>query len=304
MTKTTNTPSNPSTPNSPNSLSTPSNPNTPTKPPKPFKSIFRRVTKWQDLWFYQKSEVLYQMTYVFCERFLPKYGDRTVDQMVQAARSGKQNIVEGSEDGKTSTETEIRLLNVARASIGELRSDYLDYINTRELHKWTPDDTRFQPMQDFTKSHNKISDYEPYFNKWSAEEMANIGLTLCFQVDTMMNKYMESLEKSFVTEGGIKERMHQARTGYREQQDRHLAELEQSVPALQQQLTQAKAEADKWKAEAAKWKAEADKWKAEAAKWKGEAAKWKAKYDDLKQRALKAYQAKEEEIERLKREKG
>ena len=67
-----------------------------------FQSIFRRVPKWQDLWFYQKSEVLYQMTFVFCERFLPKYGDRTVDQMVQAARSGKQNIVEGSEDGKPS----------------------------------------------------------------------------------------------------------------------------------------------------------------------------------------------------------
>ena len=72
------------------------------------ESIFRRVPKWQDLWFYQKSEVLYQMTYTFCERFLPKHGDRTVDQMVQAARSGKQNIVEGSEDGKTSTEMELR----------------------------------------------------------------------------------------------------------------------------------------------------------------------------------------------------
>lgn len=260
------------------------------KSEKPFKSIFRKVPKWQDLWFYQKSEVLYQMTYIFCERFLPQYGDRTVDQMVQAARSGKQNIVEGSEDGKTSTEMELKLLNVARASIGELRQDYEDFLKSRQLRQWTHEDKRFQPMQDFTKSHNLLSDYKPYFNKWSAEEMANVGLTLCFQVDTMMNKYLESLEKSFVTEGGIKERMHQARTGYREQQDRHLAELEQSVPALQQQLTQARAEADKWKAE--------------AAKWKGEAAKWKAKYDDLKQRALKAYQAKEEEIERLKREKG
>ena len=89
------------------------------KSEKPFKSIFRKVPKWQDLWFYQKSEVLYQMTYIFCERFLPQYGDRTVDQMVQAARSGKQNIVEGSEDGKTSTEMELKLLNVARASIGD-----------------------------------------------------------------------------------------------------------------------------------------------------------------------------------------
>ena len=103
--------------------------------------------------------------------------------------------------------------------------------------------------------------------------MANVGLTLCFQVDTMMNKYMESLERTFVTEGGIKERMHAARTGYRQQQDRRLAELEQAVPALQQQLAQAQAEA----------------------------AEWKAKYEDLKQRALKAYQEQKEEIEKLKK---
>jgi len=241
---------------------------------KPFKSIFRQVPKWQDLWFYQKSEVLYQMTYVFCERFLPQYGDRTVDQMVQAARSGKQNIVEGSEDGKTSTQMELQLLNVARSSIGELRQDYEDFLKSRQLRQWKPDDKRFQPMQDFTKSHNLLSDYEPYFTQWTAEEMANVGLTLCFQVDTMMNKYMESLERTFVTEGGIKERMHAARTGYRQQQDRRLAELEQAVPALQQQLAQAQAEADEWK----------------------------AKYEDLKQRALKAYQEQKDEIEKLKRE--
>ena len=241
---------------------------------KPFKSIFRQVPKWQDLWFYQKSEVLYQMTYVFCERFLPQYGDRTVDQMVQAARSGKQNIVEGSEDGKTSTEVELKLLNIARSSIGELRQDYEDFLKSRQLRQWTPDDERFQPMQDFTKSHNKLCDYEPFFSKWTAEEMANVGLTLCFQVDTMMNKYMESLERTFVTEGGIKERMHAARTGYRQQQDKRLAELEQAVPALQQQLAQAQAEV----------------------------AEWKAKYEDLKQRALNSYNQQKAEIERLMKE--
>ena len=195
--------------------------------------------------------------------------------MVQAARSGKQNIVEGSEDGKTSTEMELKLLNVARSSIGELRQDYEDFLKSRQLRQWTPDDGRFQPMQEFTKSHNKLSDYEPYFTKWSAEEMANVGLTLCFQVDTMMNKYMESLEKTFVTQGGIKERMHQARTGYRERQDRRLAELEQAVPALQQQLAQAQAEA----------------------------AEWKAKYEDLKQRALNSYNQQKAEIERLQKDK-
>ena len=164
-----------------------------------FQSIFRRVPKWQDLWFYQKSEVLYQMTFVFCERFLPKFGDRTVDQMLQAARSGKQNIVEGSEDGKTSTEMELKLLNVARSSIGELRQDYEDFLKSRNLHIWNREDTRFQPMQEFTKAHNTLADYEPFFQKWSAEEMANVGLTLCYQVDTMMNKYMEGLERTFVT---------------------------------------------------------------------------------------------------------
>ena len=232
-----------------------------------FKRIFRRVPKWQDLWFYQKSEVLYQMTFVFCERFLPKYGDRTVDQMVQAARSGKQNIVEGSEDGKTSTEMELKLLNAARASVGELRQDYEDYLKSRNLHIWTLEDVRFQPMQDFTKTHNKLVDYEPYFQKWTAEDMANVGLTLCYQVDAMMNKYMEGLEQTFVTEGGIKERMHHARTGYRQQQDERLAELEQLVPQLQQQLAESQ-----------------------------------AAYQDLKQRALKAYYQQQEEIERLKKQ--
>lgn len=234
--------------------------------------IYRNVTKWQDLWFYQKTDVLFQMTYVFCSRFLPPYGDRTVDQMVQAARSGKQNIVEGSEDGKTSTESEIRLLNVARSSVSELRQDYDDFLKARHLKIWTPADKRFQPMQDFTKVHNTLSDYEPYFQKWSAEEMANVGLTLCYQVDAMMNKYLQSLEQTFIKEGGIKERMHKARTDYRRQQDERLAELEHNLPLLQQQLTAAQQEANRWK----------------------------TAYEDLKQRALNAYYRQQDEIQALK----
>ncbi len=239
-------------------------------------SIFRKVTKWQDLWFYQKSEALYQMTYVFCERFLPQFGDRTVDQMVQAARSGKQNIVEGTEDGKTSTEMELKLLNVARSSIGELRQDYGDYLSAHHLPLWSASEPRFQPMQDFTRTHNKLSDYEPFFYKWTAEEMANTGLTLCYQIDVMMNKYMEALEKEFITEGGIKERMHKARTGYREQQDRRLAELEALVPQLQQQVAALQADVEQWK----------------------------AAYDDLKQRALKSYYQQQAQIKELKARLG
>ena len=120
------------------SSNSPKSPTDPNAKPE-LQSIFRAVPKWQDLRFYQKSEVLYQMTYVFCDCFLPKHGDRTVDQMVQAARSGKQNIVEGSEDGKTSTAMEVNLLNVARSSIGELRQDYEDFLKARHLKIWTPE---------------------------------------------------------------------------------------------------------------------------------------------------------------------
>ena len=98
------------------------------------KDVLRRNTKYTDLHFYQKTDAIFQLTYIFCKRFLPKYGDRTVDQMVQAARSSKQNIVEGIEDGNTSTEMELKLLNVARGSLRELREDYEDFVHTRGLN--------------------------------------------------------------------------------------------------------------------------------------------------------------------------
>ncbi|MDA8240910.1 MAG: four helix bundle protein [Nitrospiraceae bacterium] len=87
---------------------------------------------YKNLLSYQKSEVIYQITYRFCERFLKK-GDRTIDQMVQAARSGKQNIVEGSKAATTSKEMEIKLTNVARASLEELLEDYRDYLKVRDF---------------------------------------------------------------------------------------------------------------------------------------------------------------------------
>ena len=218
------------------------------------RRVLRAGARWQDLRLYQKSDVLYQLTYIFCERFLPKYGDRTVDQMVQAARSCKQNIVEGSEDGKTSTEMELKLLNVARASNNELREDYKDFINTHNLLLWTPEHPRYQKMQDFTRQHNSPDDYLPLAPKWSCEEFANTALTLCYQVDAMLNRYLNNLEKLFVTEGGIKERMYAARTGYRKEQDDKMSSLIRENCELKQQL-----------------------------------ANLQAAYDDLKQRALNAY---------------
>ena len=175
------------------------------------------------------------MTYVFTRRFLPKYGDRTVDQMVQAARSGKQNIVEGSADGVTSIESELKLLNVARGSIQELREDYEDYLLSRRLAVWTTEHPRFDMMMRYCREHNQLSDYEPFFEKWTAEEMANIGITLCRMVDKMMMSYQKKKEDEFLAEGGIRERMTAARMNYRANQRETIDRLTREVKALQQE---------------------------------------------------------------------
>ena len=190
------------------------------------RKVLKKAVVWKNLYFYRKSDAIYQLTVDFCRRFLPAHGDRTVDQMVQAARSGKQNIIEGSEDGQTSSEIEIKLLNVARGSLQELRADYHDYINTHHLTLWPKDSERMQRLRKFCHSHNDYSDYAPLVAKMNDEEMANLVITLCHQTDKMMCAYLERLEKNFVEQGGIKERMHIARTGYRQQQDARLKALE------------------------------------------------------------------------------
>lgn len=200
--------------------------------------VLKKAVVWKDLYFYRKSDTLFQLTVEFCHRFLPAYGDRTVDQMIQAARSGKQNIVEGSEDGQTSSEMEIKLLNIARGSLQELRADYNDYLNTRHLTSWPANSERQQRLREFCHSHNDYSDYEPFVNKMSDEEMANMALTLCHQTDKMMCAYIEKLEKQFVTEGGIKERMYAARTGYRQEQDARMKALEAENAVLKQRIAE------------------------------------------------------------------
>lgn len=199
------------------------------------ESVLKTQANWKNLWFYQKTVVLYQMTYVFTRRFLPFYGDRTVDQMVQAARSGKQNIVEGSADGVTSMELELKLLNVARASIQELLEDYEDYIISHKLVKWTKDHPRFNGLLSFCRNHNLLSDYEPYFNKWTNEEMCNIGISLCRMVDKMLMTYQKKKENEFIKEGGIKERMAAARLNYRNQQNQALEAANYEIAVLQKE---------------------------------------------------------------------
>ena len=203
--------------------------------------VLKRQKPWREAFYYQKSEVLYQLTYAFCQRYLDAHGDRTVDQMKQAARSGKQNIIEGTEDGETSTEMHIKLLNVARSSLQELREDYRDYLLSRGLPIWTNDTPRFHKMIEFCRNHNKVDEYQSLIQRWNDEEMANTALTLCYQTDSMLNKELLKLEKEFVEQGGIKERMHAARTGYRQEQDEELNNLRQEVPQLKAEITRLRA---------------------------------------------------------------
>lgn len=205
---------------------------------KDIPKVLQNEVQYQDLFFYQKSEVLYALTYHFAKRFLSAKADRTVDQMIQAARSGKQNIVEGSADGVTSMEMELRLLNVARASIQELLEDYEDYIISHRLLKWKQGHPRFDGLLAFCRNHNKLYDYEPYFDSWTSEEMCNIGITLCRMVDKMMMTYQKKKESEFIKEGGIKERMAAARLNYRNNQGQALEAANYEITALQRENTE------------------------------------------------------------------
>lgn len=252
-------------------------------------SVLKQQANWDALFFYQKSDVIYQLTFAFCDRFIHLYKDRTRHQVIQAARSCKQNIVEGLADGVTSTEMQLKLLNVARASLKETREDFEDYIKSRHLLFYRKGEDRYDKMLSYCRYHNKLEDYEPFFSKWSDEEMCNCAITLCHMVDKMLMSFLAKLDREFVTEGGIKERMYKARTGYRQKQDERLKQLEEEKPRLIKQILELK-----WQLE------EQNKQLDDALSL---AAKWQAAYEDLKQRALKAYYEQQAEIERLKKDR-
>ena len=200
-------------------------------------TFLRKQTHWEDLYFYQKANTLYMLTFRFTERFLRK-GDRTVDQMVQAARSGKQNIVEGAADGVTSMEMEVKLLNCARGSLKELREDYQDYLGARQLPIWTEGHPRYDAMIAYCRTHNKVEDYQHYFEVWDDVEMTNVALTLCHMTDRLMTTYQEKMERQFVEEGGIRERMTAARLGYRTDQKQQIEMLRNENAALHDRIEQ------------------------------------------------------------------
>ena len=169
---------------------------------------------YQGLESYRKSLIIYDATVDFCARFL-KRGDRTIDQMIQAARSGKQNIAEGSAASATSSETELKLINVAKASLHELLVDYEDYLRVRQLQQWAGDDPRSVQTRKVCAKHNDSAFYRSAIETRSAETIANIAITLIHQEDFMLRNLLNRLQDDFVKHGGIKERMFQARLNYR-----------------------------------------------------------------------------------------
>lgn len=204
-------------------------------------SVLRKKVMYSELRFYHRSDVLYQLTQLFCQRFLKQYGDRTVDQMIQAARSTKQNIVEGSSDGQTSMEVELKLLGIARGSNQELLEDYQDYIKRKGLTEWYGKHPRFKAMHDFCRKHFKFEDYKDLFPKMNDEEMANMAICLCHQVDAALNKYIERKDRQFTTEGGIRERMTAARLEQRASQKEIIERQAREIAALKEEVARLKA---------------------------------------------------------------
>lgn len=166
---------------------------------------------------YQKSVCIYDITYFFTSKFMHR-GDRTIDQMVQAARSGKQNIAEGISDAATSVEMGIKLVNVAKGSLKELREDYQDYLRTRHLEQWDVNDPRAITTRDVCRRHSDSAFYQHRIDERSDEAIANIAITLICQADYLLMQLLKKMQENFLKEGGIKEQMLRARLAARKKQ--------------------------------------------------------------------------------------
>ena len=155
---------------------------------------------------YRKTEVIYDLTYYFCKKYL-KLGDRTIDQMVQAARSGKQNIVEGNEVAETSAETMLKLLGVARGSLQELLIDYEDYLRVRNLRLWADDSKEVDAMRKLGIEHEDSAFFLELAQTRSDEVVANMVIVLIYQADVLLNGYLNRKYNDFLREGGFREKL-------------------------------------------------------------------------------------------------
>jgi len=157
------------------------------------------------------AEIAYDATVAFCDRFINRRS-RTHDQMVQAARSGKQNIVEASAAAGVSSKTELKLTGVARASLEELLADFQDFLRQRGLARWTKDDPRITEIRKLAYLENRsYSDYRTYIEQKDPETAANAALCLVYQATFLLDRLLKQLETTFIEKGGFSERMYDAR---------------------------------------------------------------------------------------------
>jgi len=162
---------------------------------------------------YQTAEIIYDLTVIFCDRYINKRS-RTHDQMVQAARSGKQNIAEGCQASGTSKKTELKLINVARASLEELLLDYEDFLRQKGLPQWGKDDSRVKEIRGLAYRSNRS--YKTYLTYWTgAEAAANVMICLINQGNFLLDRQLKSLEKDFLNNGGFTERLYWQRKNRR-----------------------------------------------------------------------------------------
>lgn len=164
------------------------------------------VGDYKRLLSYQKANVVFLMTNYFCGKYFLR-GDRTIDQMIQAARSGKQNIIEGCAATPTSMKTGIKLLNVAKASLKELLEDYEDYLRVRKHKQWEVGSREYMAMRQLGANHNDYDFFMPIVESRPPETVANMAIILINQADYLLFRQIESLEARFLKEGGFSEKM-------------------------------------------------------------------------------------------------
>jgi restriction system protein len=168
---------------------------------------------YRNLGSYQMAEIVHDATVVFCNRFIEKRS-RTHDQMVQAARSGKQNIVEGSMASGTSRKIELKLVGIARASLEELLIDYQDFLRQRGLSLWDKEHPGARGVRKLAYIKNKsYKTYKTYIEDSSPEVAANAIICLVHQASYLLDQQLRQLEKRFLKEGGFTERLYKMRSG-------------------------------------------------------------------------------------------
>lgn len=166
---------------------------------------------YRNLKSYQTAEIIYDATTKFCERFIDRKS-RTTDQMVQAARSGKQNIAEGSQASGTSKKTELKLVGVARASLEELLLDYQDFLRQHGLPLWDKGHPMAQKIRQLAYQNNRsYLTYRTYIEESSAQVAANTLICLIHQANYLLDQLLRQLEQQFLTEGGFTEKLYHSR---------------------------------------------------------------------------------------------